>query len=58
MLFISLILDLLLALGIPTVEANGIAPGHSVHGHVVEHEHHGEHGHISGPSAGHSNPSH
>ena len=61
MIFLSLILDILLALGygVGTIEAthghgdHGHAPGlsgHSVHGHVVVEEHHGRHGHTAPPS--------
>ena len=60
MLFLSLILDLLLAagMGIGDISAQSFhhggcasgPTGHTVHGHVVSPEHHGEHGHDVGPS--------
>ena len=62
MIFLSLILDMMLTFGIglgagdmAAVNGNngdngGIDGGHTVHGHVVQHEHHGRHGHIAGPS--------
>lgn len=61
MIFLSLIMDLLLALGIGIggtdavvsdqhhYGAEGAAHGHTIHGHTTI-EHHGAHGHTAGPS--------
>jgi hypothetical protein len=66
MIFLSLILDLLLSLGIGMVNVDaavtdhhfgheGARRGHSVHGHTTT-EHHGMHGHTAPPSAHEPNP--